>query len=874
MVFFDIDQYPDRDKVLNESTYQSPNPLAAFCIISHVPLVHESHEDFVFYGVREQLREWLTIAARPPSRHDERAPIRRTRTVLGGGGRLNLSDQLHLFFEIPENQNTKTVRTSRLRRLLGTRTVTPVSKREVVGKNDAGKVRNAAGIIDTIVQDLTGHNREAMKNPNYRPLVDPRPEYFLFSCHSLIVQEVNRAFFDTRAGQPELVSIHHHCESLMGALGELLRLNAYSIREAIEALVEHVKSDPQRPSGPNLGRMIAGFRAKANANIVTRRGGIAPAAHEQTFDTDFIEMDLSGNVHQHAEAQRELDSHFKVRWNRSNQFWAYTFTESWICRPLLRVNATGRPVGPGHGPYETPYLNLFQQPADIKDKYSLNIGQFLAMLGLFMANVSVADRPFLYEMIQDLRTTAKRDFPGRLLSGSHYAFVPFGVLVLFLYFPKFVSDHIAQHSAAICAGTTEELKRLVKQAIEALDNVGAQTRGTPEYRDFVTMLKREFASDESILSLAGELEQTLSMPIPRQPGQEAVATLLNLGWQIWQRIHQSKKFALEIGRMGTRFCIDLWTAGGQRKENSPRPNPQDFVSCYVVDRMALYFTNFRPLGDLGFTRTLFIDFAMQGYQRGRLGQRLCDIATYRSISIRDINRVRAMIRGMDEISSDLNSWITPRSTHDGIRSVRATAEEQRVVDRLDAVQRQLDLLNSFVIYGVRGKHLSARDFLRQIVERTRDIRQERIAGYPMLGDFLERRVAHIVRDIARMDELHAHLRQRVRDAYERVRTRLNSIETSRMSRTSPHSVLILWIATMISVILGVDALLGVADKVIPERGEHHTIPALFATAPGRALAALGLMVLLVAIVIGPWCVSGVCRTIARMCRRWRRSRIN
>src|SRR5262249_17002079 len=87
-------------------------------------------------------------------------------------------------------------------------------------------------------------------------------------------------------------------------------------------------------------------------------------------------------------------------------------------------------------------------------------------------------------------------------------------------------------------------------------------------------------------------------------------------------------------------------------------------------------------------------------------------------------------------------------------------------------------MNLFVTYGVRGRMLSGRAFFEQIRERTNDIRQTRIAGYPRLGDYLERRVAQGIRDVERVAERYDYLRGRVQAYYNGARTKVNSSETS------------------------------------------------------------------------------------------------
>jgi hypothetical protein len=780
---FGTPQYPDREKVLNESTYLSPNSLGAFSFVTHVPLVHEGVEDALFFAFKDQLENWLDSVGQTTSLYDD--PNGRNSdpklTILGKTGRLILSNKIEKLLEnFPRLSQFSVPEMEKL----------------------AGDIAN---VIDKHVLDL----------------VREKPEYWLFSCHSLIMRHINRRTIreigaridaavgdDKPPGSKKIEQTMQICDFCILQFNRLLRLNAHTVRESIDRLIETIRRSSDTLPQPPLGGIVSAFEAMETSQHVSHSRETDPSTKDmlkitraqsrakiQTFDNDFVELDLSGNKDTHpaygASGVKSLDFHYKLRWYRSNQFWNYTFFESWKCKSPSFPAIPGDEIdaAAGHALFESPHINLAQQNESVKAAYTQDIAQYLAMVLRFMNHPDVTQSPFVSDQFNSLAHS--RRFPGRLLAGAHYAFVPLGILVLILYFPKYCLN---------LAESQPEVRRdQDKVAFAEISKRASCIGKTKEYSDFIDILLQisrspEHIKRDALCDLIADLQKSVSykeeipgLAIPPRPNVITIGTLMDLGYEIWLRVSRSSAMARRFGPIVSRFCLDLWNMTNTPDHKAPfahGANHRDFVSCYVIDRRSVYFTNFYASGKDGFTRTYFIDLAAQGYQRGRLAQRLCDIATYRSISIRDINRVRAMIRGMDELGGELNAINHGNSSvlvAPDVGGAEDADVQKGLIVRLDTLQRRLDQMNSFIIYGVRGKFLSANAYLAQIGERSRDIRQERIMGFPMLSDFLERRVASLVREVARMDEHHEDLRRRVRDAFERVRTRLNSIETSRIS---------------------------------------------------------------------------------------------
>lgn len=385
-ILFGTEQYRDREKVLNESTYLSPNSISAFSLVTHIPLVHEGIEDTLFFACRDRLERWLaTDDQASTSKYDRESgtPAPPPRSILGRHGRLVLEHQVDEFFpqDLPAGQNG------------GRPQPEPAMAR---------RARDIARSIDQQVLALVGE----------------KPEYWLFSCHSLIIQQVNRRAIrewgriieawltsgDPPLGQGEVAVIMRCCEKCIEAFACLLTRNAHTVKESVDRLVAKMRDELGRLPRPSLGGMISAFESIEAAHSVTHdtptrarlRNGI------ETFENDFIELDLSGNEHIHRSTSAgRVDSHYKLRWYRSNQFWNYTFIESWKCKspshpeiPWDRHDSTAQP-----NLYEIPYVNLAQQGDDIRQAYAKGIGQFLGLILGFMTHPSVTQSQFIEQQI-------------------------------------------------------------------------------------------------------------------------------------------------------------------------------------------------------------------------------------------------------------------------------------------------------------------------------------------------------------------------------------------------------------------------------------------------------------------------------------------
>jgi hypothetical protein len=701
--------YFDRDQSLNEPVYRAPGAVGPLTLVYHAPFIVQSQEDEIFNEVRTDLAGDLV-----------------KKGIIGRGGQLSIFKA--------EDFDGKPFFDERA----------PTAKGFDHGFDAARKYLRdniAARLDDEIVE-----------------ICRCWPEYFIFCSISQIIQQLHyraaallvQRETEKSLGPPNSAAtgrdIGFALKRLVQRYHREFDLHSDILRDVIHkrTLQFTGKNRFKRNDPPDHGGIIAILRQRAEQNLA-----IEGSNEDLTFESDFLSLRFPRKPwHQ---------SFFRLRWYRSNQFWAYTFFETFRDPPPEKqedqsIFATSRHLTLGE-----------QETAMLALNYNNCIAKYLIVLLDFLLTPSEHSELESEQRRRELGL----DYPGKLLAGAHYAFVPVGLLIALVVCPKWCSGQLMQiHSLAGLSPHVQALNRLASSNIVTL----------PEYRELCSLLEEmgsgKFASTLRALAEADSCG-------PQEP--LSIVDLLQLGSKIYAWIRREKDRADRWGRVITRLAIVFWTSIGHDKERIGQSailsrNYHDFISCYVVDRRAVYFTNFLPLPDDRFTRTLFVELALNGFQRGRLTERLSDIATFRSLCVRDNNRVRAMIRSTDEISHALNDLV--------IEEEKPLERARSMMESLDDIQERLNQMNLFVTYGVRGRHLSVRAYFERIIAIDRDIRQSRITGFPMLADFLGRRISRSVNDIARMSELHNDLRRRIQDEYNRCRTKFNMIETLQVERSN------------------------------------------------------------------------------------------
>jgi uncharacterized membrane-anchored protein len=467
---------------------------------------------------------------------------------------------------------------------------------------------------------------------------------------------------------------------------------------------------------------------------------------------------------------------YKLRWSRAPHSWNYTFIES-------------------------------------AEKSQSQVERSIDLILAAALNPTVMDAIGL----RQFRTKFK--FPGHNIAGAHYLFLPISHLIAFT----------ANSSAALNLHTLDQIVArfdgLRRQSMD-LEAFNRRTRmmrvrlrrpyKLNARRSLVRIavaLCLDILPREQIVALAAAspaADAILRLGQRPEPAAAALVGLIETSPNLDQNFEvcefMGELFKAAIQSRGLKKKVDLvsqlmttigdltaafWECtfaviiDNEAPDDSVAAVSKDFVCSAMVERRCIYFSNFVPYGEDRFTRTIFLDLGLRPYQRGRILQRLCDLSTYRSIPMRDLDRVRAAVRALDELNPHLNDIqvtlaglsagsiipTTPQVTADRVR----TLGEQ--LDDTLKVSGSVGRMNAFLTYGIAGRWSASLTYFERIDERSDDLREERIVGYALLFDFVRRRLANAKREIERMSIHHATVSSRVGDLLDKIRTQLNVLQT-------------------------------------------------------------------------------------------------
>ncbi|WP_375201526.1 DUF3422 family protein [Hyphococcus sp.] len=272
-----------------------------------------------------------------------------------------------------------------------------------------------------------------------------------------------------------------------------------------------------------------------------------------------------------------------------------------------------------------------------------------------------------------------------------------------------------------------------------------------------------------------------------------------------------------LGEKTLRFIVKIMQ---QWFQYAPADGPQeplpreDFVLSFLSHGRALLISDLRPERLLKSknkyvdyaTRTVILDLGMHKEERGRMLQRLMDIATFRHLGLRGYPYVNEATHALNHLGAALNKYgdaaNDSNADDDAIPRLRErlkafkqknnpselTKERndiERDIDliltaleakfaRILRISDALDLLNLFFTYGVSGKANSTAGYSRHIRENLAMLRESRAPGYQTLAGYLDRYFA-CAHEIETLRTRYQTLRERANEAADLIRTRLDQM---------------------------------------------------------------------------------------------------
>ncbi len=190
----------------------------------------------------------------------------------------------------------------------------------------------------------------------------------------------------------------------------------------------------------------------------------------------------------------------------------------------------------------------------------------------------------------------------------------------------------------------------------------------------------------------------------------------------------------------------------------------NIAASAVAGGAATVWTDFRLQGD-GFIRLLVRDAGLSGRQAGRVVQRLLEIETYRIMALLGFPLARGFSREVTRTDEELAAITQEMSEGPG------EADQHGLLERLTALAAQIERIAAATNY----RFGASRAYNTLVHRRLEELREERVDGYPTLGEFLNRRLAPAMHTCESLRDRLEVLSKRVSRAANLLRTRVDLI---------------------------------------------------------------------------------------------------
>ncbi len=189
--------------------------------------------------------------------------------------------------------------------------------------------------------------------------------------------------------------------------------------------------------------------------------------------------------------------------------------------------------------------------------------------------------------------------------------------------------------------------------------------------------------------------------------------------------------------------------------------PESLAVARVVDGAALIAGDFRidPAGNMRFA--VFVQPDTGARRIGRIVQRLCEVETYRAMSMLGLMRARGLTGRLNALDPRLSALVS------GLDGVSRPAEA--ALHELLAISAELESLavqHSFR-FGATGAYEAI------VTQRISALREERVQGRQTFGEFMMRRYDPAMRTVKSAEARLGSMAERAQRAAELLRTRVD-----------------------------------------------------------------------------------------------------
>ena len=199
------------------------------------------------------------------------------------------------------------------------------------------------------------------------------------------------------------------------------------------------------------------------------------------------------------------------------------------------------------------------------------------------------------------------------------------------------------------------------------------------------------------------------------------------------------------------------------------PRGQAMVASRVSDGAGWVLTDFH-LHD-GFSWFLVLDNNLTPRQAGRIVQRLVEIETYRVMALLALPVAKEVGRLVSRAEDELADLM------DGLGESRTPEDDRRVLCRLSRIAAEVErsVARSSYRFGAGAA------YYRLVQQRIEDLREERLAGFSPIAEFMDRRLVPAIETCASVARRQNDLSARIARNSQLLRTRVD-VEIERQNQ--------------------------------------------------------------------------------------------
>jgi len=174
----------------------------------------------------------------------------------------------------------------------------------------------------------------------------------------------------------------------------------------------------------------------------------------------------------------------------------------------------------------------------------------------------------------------------------------------------------------------------------------------------------------------------------------------------------------------------------------------------------------------GFTRLVVRDVGLMEQQAGRLVQRVLEIETYRMMCLLGLPHAHQATPVLNAIEGELATLTAAMVATDDSHGENNPDDEQALLGQITRLAARLEKLAVDDSY----RFSASQAYFRLVRSRIDELREERMEGFPTVGEFMDRRLTPAVNTCAAIASRQEALARRIAQTNDLLRTRVGIVQ--------------------------------------------------------------------------------------------------